>query len=99
MVFPEIVYKDAIEYEFNAKNISYQREKEYSVKYKDTILPHKFHADFIVFNKIILELKCAKGIDKKHISQCLNYLKVSNNRLAIIGNFNKDTLQYKRVVL
>ena len=38
----EIVYKDAIEYEFNLKKIPYEREKKYQVDYKGTILPHYF---------------------------------------------------------
>ena len=53
--FSEIVYKDAIEYEFQQQNILYQREKEFSVNYKDTNLKHKFYADFVVYDKIILE--------------------------------------------
>lgn len=97
--FSEIVYKDAIEYEFRVRNIPFEREKEYSVTYKETILPHKFYADFIVYDKIILELKCTESIHDKHISQCLNYLKVSNNKLAILSNFHKNELQYKRIVL
>jgi GxxExxY protein len=52
--FSEIVYKDALEYEFNKNNIPFEREKEFKVKYKDTFLKHKFYADFVVFNTIIL---------------------------------------------
>lgn len=96
--FSEIVYKDAIEYEFKTRNIEFEREKEYRVTYKDTILSHKFYADFVVNDKIILELKCSESIHNKHISQCLNYLKVSNNRLAILANFQNDSLEYKRIV-
>ncbi len=40
--FLEIVYKDALEYEFNKNNIPYEREKEYMVHYNNIILPHKF---------------------------------------------------------
>ena len=97
--FSEIVYKDAIEYEFKSKNILFEREKEYSVAYKDTILSHKFYADFIVNDKIILEIKCAENIHDKHIAQCINYLKVSKNKLAILANFQKNYLQHKRIVL
>ena len=43
--FLEIVYKDALEYEFKKKGISYEREKRYEIKYKDIILPHHFYAD------------------------------------------------------
>lgn len=55
--FLEIAYKDALEYEFRKTNILYEREKEYEVQYKGIILPHKFYADFVVFGKIILEVK------------------------------------------
>jgi len=52
--FSEIVYKDALEYEFKLLNIPFKREKEFSVSYKDIILKHKFYADFVLFDKIIL---------------------------------------------
>lgn len=97
--FSEIVYKDAIEYELEKSSIFFEREKEYSVKYKDILLKHKFYADFIIFDKIILEIKCCNSISDSHIAQAMNYLKVSNNKLAIIVNFNNDSLEYKRIVL
>jgi GxxExxY protein len=96
--FSEIVYKDAIEYELEKSLIFFEREKEYSVKYKDILLKHKFYADFIIFDKIILEIKCCNSISDSHIAQAMNYLKVSNNKLAIIVNFNNDSLEYKRIV-
>ncbi len=53
--FKEIVYKDALEVEFKKdNNILYEREKSFSIIYEDVILPHKFNADFLVFNSIIL---------------------------------------------
>lgn len=97
--FSEIVYKDALEYEFKNSLIEFEREKEYSVNYKNTILKHKFYADFVIMDKIILEIKSCKSLNDEHISQCLNYLKVSKNKLAILVNFNKDSLEYKRIIL
>ncbi|MFD0991214.1 GxxExxY protein [Mariniflexile jejuense] len=97
--FSEIVYKDAIEYEFKTQNILFQREKEFKVQYKDVILPHKFYADFVLFDKIILEIKSSENLNDKHIAQCINYLKVSNLKLAILANFHKDLLDHKRIVL
>lgn len=97
--FAEIVYKNAIEYEFQQLGISYEREKEYLVNYKETILKHKFYADFVVFGKIILEIKTVSMFDNAHISQCMNYLKVSGNELALLVNFNKVSLEHKRIVL
>jgi GxxExxY protein len=73
--FLEIVYKDALEYEFRKANIPYQREKEYIVNYKGVTLPHKFYADFVVFDKIILEAKAISGIADEFIAQQLTILK------------------------
>ncbi len=96
--FSEIVYKDALEYEFNLNGISYEREKEYFVEYKDKVLEHKFYADFVVFDKIILEIKCVKSLMDEHESQAINYLKVSNNRLSLLVNFARGKLEYKRII-
>jgi len=94
----EIVYKDALEYEFKKHNIPFQREKEYYIKYKDIVLAHKFYADFIVYDEIILEIKASKDIIDEHIAQTINYLKLADSDLGIIVNFNKKSLQHKRVV-
>lgn len=97
--FLEIVYKDAIEYELRRKDIFYKREKEYTITYKDIILPHKYFADFVILNDIILEVKAQEGIAEKHYLQTINYLKVSGCKVALILNFGEDTLKIKRVVL
>lgn len=97
--FLEIVYKDALELEFRKAEIPYEREKIYDINYKGIILPHKFFADFVVFDKIILEVKGTSKINDALIAQSLNYLKVSGNQLAIIANFGELKLNTKRVVL
>ena len=96
--FSEIVYKDALEYEFKINNVPYKREKEFSVNYKDTILKHKFYADFVVYDKIILEIKTVECFNNSHYNQCINYLKVSGNELAFLVNFNLSSLEHKRIV-
>ncbi len=97
--FSEIVYKDALELEFKDLEIPFEREKEYTVSYKGIVLRHKFYADFVLFDKIILEIKSIDNIHNKHTAQCINYLKVSGNSLAILANFHKDLLDHKRIVL
>jgi GxxExxY protein len=97
--FFEIVYKDAIEYEFRKMNIPYKREREYDISYKDIILPHKYYADFVVFDKIILEIKAVDGLVDEFIKQTINYLAVSKCKLGLIVNFGKEKLTYKRIVL
>jgi GxxExxY protein len=96
--FLEIVYKDALEYELKQKNIIFEREKEYHIKYKDTILPHKFFADFVVNNEIIVELKSKAGIIEEHYAQVINYLAISKLHVGLIINFHEKSLQHKRVV-
>ena len=96
--FLEIVYKDALEWEFRKANIPFEREKMYEVKYKNIILPHKFYADFVVFDKIILEVKAVSSITDEFVARAINYLKVSNNKLALIVNFGEMKLKFKRIV-
>jgi GxxExxY protein len=96
--FLEVVYKDALEYEFRKANINYDRECQYEVNYKGIILPHKFYADFIVMDKIILEVKGVKSITDDFIAQTINYLKVSDLKLGLLVNFGEPKLNYKRIV-
>ena len=94
----EIVYKDAVEYEFQRQGIPYGREKEYPIQYKDIVLPHKFYADFVVYNDIILEIKAISGITDEHLAQTLNYMALAKSPLGIIVNFGTSSLQHKRVI-
>ncbi len=97
--FLEIVYKDAIEYGFKCKNYFYEREKIFLINYKDIILSHKFYADFVVFDKIILEIKSCNGIVDDFIARTINYLAASKLKVGLIVNFGKDSLEYKRIIL
>lgn len=97
--FGEMVYKDALEYEFCQRSIPFEREKQYLVRYKEIILPHHFYADFVVFDKIILEVKCVSQFTNEFTAQCIKYLKVSQNQLTILVNFGELRLAYKRILL
>jgi GxxExxY protein len=97
--FLEVVYKDALEFEFNKNGIPIEREKEFNVNYKGYKLSHKFYADFIIYGKIILEVKAASAIHENYVAQALNYLKVSGERLALIVNFGETRLNYQRIIL
>lgn len=87
-----------MEYELRLACIPFEWEKEFIVNYKGTILPHKFHADFVVYDKIILEVKAISEIYDKSIAQALNYLTVSGYKLSLIVNFGELNLNYKRIV-
>ena len=96
--FLEIVYKDALEIEFERAGIPYSRERKYEVSYKGILLPHYFTADFVIDEKIILEVKGQSAIIDMYIAQALNYLNVSNKDLAIIAAFGSSSLLSKRLV-
>ena len=97
--FLEIVYKDALEYELRERGYSFQREEEYQIPYKKIVLRHKFYADFVVFDKVILEVKAKEGgICDEDLAQTINYLKVSGCKVGLILNFARSRLQIKRVV-
>lgn len=95
----EIIYKDALEIEFKENNIPFEREKEFVIDYKGKILPHKFYADFIVNEDIILEVKAVKEFSNEHIAQILNYLKLANSEIGLMVNFQTKSLEYKRYAL
>ena len=95
----EIVYKDALEIEFKNNNIPFEREKEFSIEYKGKVLPHKFYADFIIYDEIILEVKTVKEISNEHIAQTLNYIKLASSQIGIIVNFQNKSLTHKRLIL
>jgi GxxExxY protein len=97
--FLEIVYKDALEYEFKVRGIPFEREKLYKIPYKEIILRHEYFADFVVFDNIILEVKAQKGIVDEHYKWVLNYLACSKCELGLIVNFGEDSLKTKRVIL
>ena len=98
MGFKEIVYKDALEFEFKTRNIPYIREKEFIIKYKGIILPHRYYADFVVHDSIILEVKAYYMIVNNFVAQTINYLKASGLQLGIIANFGEKSFVSKRVV-
>ncbi len=95
----EVIYKDALEYEFSVNNIPYSREKKYEVQYKDIILPRRYNADFVVYDKIIFEVKAIEYLTDSHIKQTLNYLAASKLKLGLLVNFGEDSLKHKRIVL
>ena len=97
--FSEIIYGDALEIEFKKNNIIYSREKGYKITYKNKILPHHYFADFVIQDKIILEIKAIKELTNSHTKQTLNYLATSKLKLGLLVNFGEDSLQYKRIIL
>lgn len=98
MGFKEAVYKDALEFELKRNDIRYSREIKFKITCKGYILPHSYIADFVVYGKIILEVKATSMIVNNFISQTINYLKASGLQLGIIANFGQNSFTYQRVL-
>ena len=97
--FSEIIYGDALEIEFAKCKILYSREKHFNITYKNNLLPHHYIADFLIYYKIILEIKAIESLFGSHTNQTLNYLAASKLRLGLLINFGEDCLTYKRIIL
>ena len=95
----EVIYKDALEFEFGQNKTPFNREKEYRIEYKTIILRHNYYADFVIWEKILLEAKAVEALTNSHIKQVLNYLAASKLKLGLLVNFGEDSLVYKRIVL
>lgn len=95
--FIEAVYQEALEEEFKKRGIPYEREKELTIDYKGRLLSKTFRADFICYDKIILELKAVSDITDDHYAQIYSYLKASQMGLGLLINFGKANLDYIRI--
>lgn len=95
----ELVYCNAIEELLKLNDFKYQREKTiniYSPITKSII--GKYRPDFIIDDKIILEIKAVDIIPKNFIDQIYSYLRVSNYELGIFVNFRSNKLYIKRII-
>ncbi|MDR1632758.1 MAG: GxxExxY protein [Dysgonamonadaceae bacterium] len=97
--FLEAVYQEALELEFQTKNIPYEREKRLKIYYKGKELSKFYVADFVCFDSIIVETKALSGITNEHYSQIINYLKATKIEIGLLINFGEKSLTNKRVIL
>ena len=96
--YQEKHYQRAIETKLKTLGLTYRREAEVTVKFEGENLG-KFYMDFIIENKIILEVKTVSKITNEIVRQVLRYLEGTEIKLAIIANFRHMPLEYRRVIL
>jgi GxxExxY protein len=96
-VYKEKNYQDAIEEILKREKISYEREKRIPLEFENLKISD-FFADFVIDNKILLEVKAEKFITQNDVRQTLRYIKSANLPLGIIVNFRRDRLEYKRLI-
>ena len=69
----------------------------FTVSYKGKTLTKEFRADFVCYNKIIVELKAVSDFAEEHYAQVYNYLKASGMQLGLLINFSKTSLEHRRI--
>jgi GxxExxY protein len=95
--YREKYYQRALEEEFKKEKIEYKRESPVRLMYRGRIIG-KYFMDFIIEDKVILELKVAKDFYTKDIKQILSYLTAKDLKLGILAIITKDGVKYKRLV-
>ncbi len=95
--FLEKVYENALAHELSKMNLDVACQSPLKVQY-DGITVGNYFVDLLVENEIVVELKVVKYLDGSHLAQCLNYLKVTSKKLALLINFGNKSVQVKRVV-
>ena len=95
--FLEKVYQEALELEFMETGVPFQREATLKVFYKGKQLKQEFFADFICFNKIIVEVKAVSMLTDSLRSQVSNYLKATDYDLGLLVNFGAEQIEIERL--
>jgi len=94
--FLEKVYQEALEREFIAEGIPFQREANLKIYYRGVPLQQEYIADFVCYDKIIVELKAISKLSDVDKVQVINYLKATGYELGILANFGETSLKTER---
>jgi GxxExxY protein len=94
--FQEVIYQRCLAIELNRSGIEHQREKEHTIYY-DTFEVGTRRADFVVENKVIVELKALVNLEDVHLAQAKNYVVAYDFPLGLLINFGSQSLQYKLI--
>ena len=97
--FLEAVYQEALALEFEKADIPYVEQKELRLQYKGIPLQQFYKADFVCFDKIVVELKAVAELKKEHAAQVRNYLKSTGLKLGLLVNFgNPNDIEVQRII-
>jgi GxxExxY protein len=95
--FQEVIYQRALDIEMKSQRLSFNREYEMEIFYKDQSVGTR-RVDFFVEGKVMVELKAIVQLEDVHLAQAINYLEAYNINLGLLINFGSKSLQFKRVM-
>jgi len=96
--FLESVYQEALEKQFIKDDVTYEREKILTIQFDGEQLKKHFKADFVCYDKMVVELKATSFIHHDNLLQTQNYLRATKYKLGLLVNFGEPSLTYKRVL-
>lgn len=96
--FLESVYQEVLAKEFRNEEIPFEEQKKLNLYYEGEKLEKYFKADFLCYDKIIVELKSVAFLNKSLESQVINYLKATNKEVGLLINFGDKSLKWKRFI-
>jgi GxxExxY protein len=94
--FQERIYQTALEIGLLFNNILFVAEREMDIFYRNQIIG-KRRVDFLIENKIIIEIKAVSKLEDIHLAQALNYLECMNLPVGLLINFGAKNLEFKRL--
>ena len=95
--FVEKVYERALLQELMLRGVSAATQTPFSVAYKGKSVG-VYMADLVVQDLLLVEVKCVDSFSNEHLAQCINYLKASGLRLALLINFRRPRVEWRRVI-
>ena len=94
--FQEVIYQRALAIEFELLGIAFQREFCMKIFYRDRHIGER-RVDFLVEEKISVELKAVTRLDNVNLAQGMNYLEAYNLEVGLLLNFGSNSLEWKRL--
>ncbi len=94
--FQEVIYQRCLAIELKKTGLQFEREKEQTIYYEGTIVGTR-RADFIVENKVVVELKALINLEDVHLAQAKNYVVAYGFSKGLLINFGSTSLQHKLV--
>ncbi len=94
--FQEVIYQRCLAIELEKAGLSFAREKEQPIFYEEIQVGTR-RADFIVEDKVIVELKAVINLENVHLAQAKNYVVAYDFPVGLLINFGATSLQYKKI--
>jgi GxxExxY protein len=89
----ESAYEECLAHEFKLASLTFERQKPIPVKYKTLTLECGYRLDFLVEDKLVIELKSVEALVPLFEAQILTYMRLADKPLGLLINFNEHLLK------